>query len=119
MRRALSSPVIGLLFPPPEPAADLIVAGISLLDRQARQLRHAGVDRIIIVDPIPLQPLPAGTETRHSAELAAAVPADARVIFLAPGLVIDERAIAAMLATKGAALLVSPGTGQAAQGVER
>ncbi|OYU14365.1 MAG: hypothetical protein CFE37_11205 [Alphaproteobacteria bacterium PA4] len=111
--------MIGLLFPPPEPAADLIVAGITVLERQTRQLRHAGVGRIIIVDPVPLQPLPAGTETRRSAELAAAVPADARVIILAPGLVIDERAIAAMLASEGAALLVSPGNGTAASGVER
>lgn len=129
MRRALSSSVIGLLFPPPEPAADFIVAGISLLERQARQLRHAGIDRIIIVDPVPLQPLPAGAETRRSAELAEALPADARIIVLAPGIVIDERAIAAMLetpglatpgrATPGLALLVSPGNGQAVQGVER
>ena len=110
---------IGLLFPPAEPADTLVVGGIGILERQARQLRHAGVAELIAVDVVPLTPLPAGVVAVATAALAGIVGAGDRVVAIAPGLVIDDRAVAAVLAAPVPALLTADATQPGATGVER
>ncbi len=109
---------IGLLFPPSEAASALIVGGIGILERQARQLRRAGVSEILIVDPVPLQPVPAGVAMAKAADLAR-IDITARVIVVAAGLIVDERAIAAVLRAEILALLVQDATLPGAAGIER
>ncbi len=111
--------IIGLLFPPAEPQSALLIGGIPVLERQARQLRRAGVTRIIVVDAVPLQTLPAGVETVSSRQVAASLGANTTVICIAAGLVIDERVIAAMLAAPAPALLVSTAAAMPGAFVER
>ncbi len=111
--------IIGLLFPASDPQASLVAAGISILERQARQLRRAGADALFAVDVVPLTQLPAGVTAISAAALADAVQPGDRVIALAAGLIIDERGIAAVLAAQAPALLVWDATQPGAQGVER
>lgn len=110
---------IGLLFPPAEAQAALLVGGISVLERQARQLRDAGVDWLFAVDVVPLTQLPAGVTAVAAAALADEVLSDDRIIAIAAGLVLDERAIAVVMAAPAPALLVWDATQPDAVGVER
>lgn len=108
---------VGVLLAPEAPLLDLKVGGISTMERQARMLRRAGVTRLLLVGAEPLTLVPEGVETVSVRGLGAQVAGAGLVIVLAPGLVIDERAVAAVLAVDGPAMLVSDGT--SAQAVER
>jgi hypothetical protein len=98
---------IGLLCSAAETPAVLAVGGISVLERQMRQLRRAGLETIIACDIEPLTPLPAGVEPVPVRAIAGLIAAADLVLTIAPGLVIDDRAIDAVLAAGGAALLVA------------
>lgn len=88
---------IGLIFPQGPPA--LSVGGIDIAERQVRQLRRAGVARLLAVDVVPLTILPADVEPIRAADLVTAItPAD-HVVVMSPGLVIDERALTTVLAS--------------------
>lgn len=97
---------IGLIFMGDEPR--LLVGGIPIAERQARQLRRAGVTAIRAVDVVPLTVLPAGVEPVAAGDLATAIAADDLVVVMAPDLVTDERALALLLAASAPALLVDP-----------
>ncbi len=110
---------IGLLFPPAEDVALLVVGGIGIMERQVRLLRRAGVTRFFAVDVAPLTPLPADVEAIKPSALASIIGRGDRVVAVASGLIIDERAIAAMLAAPVPAILTS-GAGRPDRcGVER
>jgi 1L-myo-inositol 1-phosphate cytidylyltransferase / CDP-L-myo-inositol myo-inositolphosphotransferase len=110
---------VGLLFPPSEPQASLVAGGIGVLERQARQLRRAGVETLLAVDVVPLTPLPAGVVATTAMALPGAIAAADRVVVIAAGLIIDERAIAAVLEAPVPALLCGDAGGPGAVGAER
>ncbi len=110
---------IGLLFSAAETPTSLVVGGISTLERQARQLRRAGVETLLASEIEPLTELPEGVEMLAVSALRGRIAADDRVIVLAPGLVIDERAIAAVLAAAAPAMLVAKDGNGAGVGIER
>ncbi len=113
---------IGLIFssdPAGDGAANPTVAGISVLDRQARLLRRGGCEAVFAVDVVPLTVLPAGVEAVAAPGLDSVIGAGDRVLAIAAGLIVDERAIDAMLAAPVPALLVADATRPGAQGVER
>ena len=110
---------IGLLFMPAEPVAALVAGGLSLVERQVRQLRRAGADRVLITGMQPLAAFPAGAEPVSLTQLDASVADDDRVIMLARGLIVDERALTAIFAAPLPTLMVSDATRLEAQGVER
>ncbi|MFZ4690744.1 MAG: CDP-alcohol phosphatidyltransferase family protein [Polymorphobacter sp.] len=97
---------VGLLFPPVETPASLVAGGITVLERQARQLRRAGATALFVIDVVPLTELPRGVEAISSSTVAAHIADDDRVVAIAAGLIVDERAITAMLAAPPPALLV-------------
>ncbi|MBC7520413.1 MAG: CDP-alcohol phosphatidyltransferase family protein [Sandarakinorhabdus sp.] len=99
--------------------ATLIVGGVTVLERQARQLRRAGVSTLLLVDAVPLTVLPDGVEAAATAQLPALIAADDRVVTIASGLVIDERAIAAVLDVEAPAMLVCDAAAIAAVSIER
>ncbi len=74
---------------------------------------------IFAVDVVPLTQLPAGMTALAAAALADAIQPSDLVIAIAAGLIVDERAIAAVLAAPVPALLVWDATLPGAQGVER
>lgn len=110
---------VGLLFPSGHDPEPLVVGGISVLERQARQLRLAGIAQLYAVDVMPLTVLPEGVEAVSAARLVGLIDAEDRVVALASGLVIDDRAIAAMMAMPGPALLVCDAKAPGAVCVER
>ncbi|WP_188762086.1 CDP-alcohol phosphatidyltransferase family protein [Sandarakinorhabdus glacialis] len=110
---------VGLLFSPLEHQAMLVAGGIGVLERQARQLRRAGIDELYAVDLVPLTPVPAGVKAITAAALPGHVSAEDRVVIIAAGVILDERAIAAVLAATGPALLVADAARPGAVGVER
>ncbi|KAB7648410.1 hypothetical protein [Polymorphobacter fuscus] len=109
--------LVGLIFPATGATAALLVGGLTVMERQARTLRGLGAQRLVVVDPEPLTVLPAGAEMARAAQLADLVAPGDRVIAVASGLIVDVRAMAAMLATPAPALLVRQGG--AADYVER
>ncbi len=120
--------MIGLLFPAEDEVTTLVIGGISILARQARQLRQAGATQLLIVDPEPLSEVPEGAEPISRAALAQRVSPDVPVLAIAPGLIIDERAITLVAGAAAPALLVSLATpadvataapGTAPPGIER
>ena len=123
MRLALSRwgvmRTVGLLISPAETFASLVVGGITVAERQARQWRRAGVETLLMVDPVPLTLLPTGTETVTTAALAQKLEPGDRVMVISSGVVIDERAITAMLAAPMQSLLVRDAALPGAGGVER
>lgn len=113
---------IGLLFSAADAPAALVVGGITVLERQARQLRRAGMDIILACDIEPLTPLPAGVEPVSVAALATLAGPGDRIVAIAPGLVIDDRAIDSVLAAGGAAILIArdgAASGVPGVGIER
>lgn len=110
---------IGLIFLPEPPPLPIIVGGISVAERQARQLRRAGAERLYAVDVVPLTVLPEGVEAVSAAALPALIGHQDRVLAIAAGLVIDERAIAAVTAAPMPALLVADARAEPLRGVER
>jgi phosphatidylglycerophosphate synthase len=116
---------IGVLLAPAADVAGLVVAGLSLIERQARTLRHAGCAPLLLVGAEPLTTVPDGVEAVSLAGLGARLAAEEAglapglAVVLAPGLVIDSRAVAAVLEVDGPAMLVSDGGLVPAPGVER
>ncbi len=106
-------PPVALLSPAPEAVlvAPLVVAGRSVLERQVRQARLAGAARIIVVGGV--HP---GAETVAAAELVTQLVDHDLVLVLAPGVVADERIVAAVCAVDGPVLATWP---VAHGGVER
>ena len=110
---------VGLLFPAQDAAAALVVGGISVLERQARQLRHAGVTVLFAVDVVPLTVLPEGVEAISAAQLPARMASGERVVMIAAGLVIDDRALDAVLNATAPAMLVCDAAAPGAVCLER
>jgi phosphatidylglycerophosphate synthase len=110
---------VGLLFASSQDPEPLVVGGISVLERQARQLRRAGVSNLYAVDVVPLTVLPGGVEAVAASQLPDLLTPNDRVVALSAGLVIDDRAIAAMLAVPAPALLVCDANAPGAVCVER
>ncbi len=108
---------IGVLLAPEAFQAGLVIGGITLLERQARTLRRAGCTTLLLVAPQPLTKVPEGVETVTMAGLPARMADAGFAVVLAPGLTIDERAVAAILDVEEAAILVSDGASHG--GVER
>ncbi|MFZ4109444.1 MAG: CDP-alcohol phosphatidyltransferase family protein [Polymorphobacter sp.] len=90
-----------------ETPASLVVGGITVLERQARQLRRAGATVLFAIDVEPLTNLPAGVEAIGAAALADRINRGDRVAVIAAGLIVDERALDAVLAAPAPAMLVS------------
>ena len=110
---------VGLLFQASETPASLLVGGITVLERQARQLRRAGATLLFAIDVEPLTELPAGVEAIGPGALTSRINAGDRVATIAAGLIIDERAIEAVLAAPAPALLVCDPTRADAVAIER
>jgi hypothetical protein len=89
---------IGVLLAPEAPASSLIVGGLTILERQARTLRRLGCARLFLAAAPPLTLVPEDVETISVSGLPAALVGAGMVVVLAPGLVIDERPVAALLA---------------------
>lgn len=94
---------IGVLLAPEAPASSLIVCGQTILERQARTLRRMGCARLLLVAAPPLTLVPEGVETASVFDLTAALHGAGAVVVLAPGLVIDERLVAAVVGAAGGA----------------
>jgi phosphatidylglycerophosphate synthase len=110
---------VGLLFPATETPVSLLFGGITVLERQARQLRRAGATLLFAIDIEPLTELPAGVEAIGPGALASRINASDRVATIAAGLIIDERAIDAVLAAPAPALLVCDPARPDAVAIER
>jgi len=105
---------IGLLFLATETPTSLVVGGITVLERQARQLRRAGATLLFAIDVEPLTNLPVGVEAIGAAALADRISPGDRVAVIAAGLIVDQRALDAILAAPAPAMLVSdPGRADA------
>jgi phosphatidylglycerophosphate synthase len=104
-------PVLALLMTGDAMPGDLlpglgVVAGITLVERQVRQLLHAGVDKVLLLAPV-LPDALAGRLLADKRVQAVATPealsralagSEEPCLVLAPGLLIDQRVIAALLA---------------------
>ena len=110
---------VGLLFPAVDPPASLRVGGITILERQARQLRRAGATLLFAINVEPLTEMPAGVEAVTPSALITRINASDRVASIAAGLIIDERAIEAVMVAPAPALLVSDSARAGAAAVER
>ena len=89
-------PLIALLAAAPEVPleAPLTVVGRPVLDRQVRQARHAGATRVLVLG----EPLGFGEAVPGPVAAAALIADEDLVLVLAPGLVADERIVAAVIA---------------------
>jgi len=88
--------LIALLAAAPEVPLDpaLTVVGRPVLGRQARQAHHAGAARVLVLGgPVAQGEMVAGPDAA-----AASLADDDLVLMLAPGLVVDERIVAAVIA---------------------
>jgi phosphatidylglycerophosphate synthase len=103
--------LIGVLMAPAADVAGLNVAGLSLVERQARLLRRAGCTTLLLVGAEPLTPVPEGVELVPIPSLPGrlAGAGTAQVMLVSPGVVLDERAVKALAAIDGPAILVSNG----------
>ena len=87
---------IALLFAEGDaPLGALHVAGTSVLDRQLRQLRYAGIEAIVVGGGMPSAGFDAVAD---AGALRHRLADDDQVLVLAPGLVVDERIVSAILA---------------------
>ena len=94
------------------------VAGGRAVDRQIRQLRHAGVERILVLGEAPAAH--DIVQVADPAALARSLSAGDAVIVVAAGLVLDERIVAAMLAAPVPSVAVWPAVTAGVQpGTER
>lgn len=94
------------------------VAGGRAVDRQIRQLRHAGVSRILVLG----EPggAPGVTHVAEAKALAGMLAPGDAVLVVAAGLVLDERIVAAMLAAPVPAVATWPAAAGSVQlGTER
>lgn len=100
-----------------EPAGLGVVGGISLLERQVRMALKAGARRVLVVAPALTADLGARLSEEPGVERAATAGQLAerlqgetrRVLMLAPGLLIDERLVAALVAAAPVPLLLAFG----------
>ena len=99
-------PLAALLSPPPEAvlAPPLVIAGRPLLERQRRQARHVGARRVVIVTGV------------GDLALIEEIADGDYVLALAPGVVVDERVVAAVVSLGGPVIATWPA---AFGGVER
>ncbi|MGI4880242.1 MAG: hypothetical protein ACRYG4_22460 [Janthinobacterium lividum] len=114
--------LVAVLFvPPPSPrvsAAPLLVGGLSVLERQARQARRAGARRIVVVGPLAWGAAAADTMTvADPAGLARLLSDDVGVLLFAEGVVLDDRIVRAVAAAAPAGVALWPAS--AARGTER
>lgn len=113
-----------------EPHASIRVGGVRLIERQIRQARSAGAERVLILAERMPPGLAAGLDEARRRDSAVEVvrapsslvgqiaPTD-RVLVLDEGLVIDERAIEAVLAEDGESVISTWPAGAAPAGAER
>lgn len=90
-------PIVAVLFaapPPPGVAAPLIAGGITVLERQRRQVRRAGVSRVIVVGDTPFDP--------------ASLDGDGNVLVIDPGIILDDRIVALVAAAVAPAVATWP-----------
>jgi len=129
--------LVGLLFAVQETEdragglrAALPLAGVALVEHQARLLTEAGAAQVIVLCPRPTPPLAdavAGLTRRGAdaataataAEAAALLRPSARLLMLADGLVATADAVAALTRVSGDALLVLSDRGEVPAGLER
>jgi len=106
--------MVGESGPGVEPAGLGVVGGISLLERQVRMALKAGASRVLVVAPALTADLgarlseePLVERVATAAQLAERMAGEARrVVHLAPGLLIDDRLVLALLgAGEGPTLL--------------
>ncbi|HEY6917426.1 MAG TPA: hypothetical protein VI381_07270 [Allosphingosinicella sp.] len=102
--------------------ATLTLAGRTLIERQARLAAAAGADPIVVLAE--QQPLALGSAlerlradgiavsvARNAGEAAFAIPAEARLLFMADGLVADESHVSRVLNAGGPVILTLPDFG--------
>jgi hypothetical protein len=90
-------PIVAVLFAAPSPpgvAAPLIAGGITVLERQRRQVRRAGVSRVIVVGDTPFDP--------------ASLDGDGNVLVIDPGIILDDRIVALVAAAVAPAVATWP-----------
>lgn len=94
-------PLIALLAPLPQVplSPPLTVVGRDVLDRQVRQAHHAGAERVFVLGG----PSRYGEAVPGPGAAAALIGDDDLILMLAPGLVADERIIAAVITNAPAA----------------
>jgi phosphatidylglycerophosphate synthase len=107
-----------------EPLATMLTGGLSLIERQTRQVTAAGATRVVVLaermslrltgvlDHIRASKVEVSV-ARSPAELTPLLSADDDVLFLEEGLVIDQRVLEAAIAHPAPVLAVWPATGQA------
>ncbi len=101
---------IGEAAPGERPPGLAEVAGITLVERQVRQVRLAGVERVLLLAPVLPDALAARLGRDPAVQRVATPEAAARAmaaddglcLVIAPGLLADQRMIAAMLAPPAA-----------------
>lgn len=110
-----------------EPAGLGQVGGISLLERQVRMVLKAGAQRVLVVAPALTADLGARLSEEPKVERVATADALAerlqgegrRLLLLAPGLLIDDRLIAALLSSDRTPVLLAFGDGAQPPAAER
>jgi phosphatidylglycerophosphate synthase len=113
--------LIGIILAPTADIANLAVAGLGLIERQARHMRRAGCQALLLVGAEPLTTVPQDVEPVSVAALPARLAeiGAREALVISPGLVLDERAIRATLSQSGPAMLVSSGILVPPPGMER
>jgi phosphatidylglycerophosphate synthase len=112
-------PLTALLTPPPELplTSPLQVGGRSVLVRHARLAEVAGIKRVLVLGeagPPGVQPV------RRVADLGAMIADDDLVLMLFPGVIVDERIVAAVCALGAPVIATWPAVGAGKHaGVER
>lgn len=109
-----------------EPAGLGVVGGISLLERQVRMALKAGAAQVLVVAPALTADLgarlseePAVVRLAQPEQLAERLVGETRpVLMLAPGLLIDERLVSALVADRSSPVLLAFG-GEPPAGAER
>ena len=110
-----------------EPAGLGQVGGISLLERQVRMALKAGAARVLVLAPALTADLGARLSEEPKVERVATADAIAerlagegrRLLLLAPGLLIDDRLVAALLGSEQEPVLLAFGDGLQPAGAER
>ena len=109
----LAMPMVAVLFAPPPPAGvssePLSVGGLGLLERQIRQVRRAGATRIVVLGPRDWSQSDDDVVIAvSSTALARLIGEDETVLLVAPGLVVDERIFAVVVAAIPATAASAP-----------
>lgn len=116
--------MVALLFGPAEPPfAGARIAGVDLIERQARQVRHAGAARVFVLNGRRRYDSNS-VNLDDAAMLGPRLQDDDTVLVLGQGLVVDDRIIAAVMAAaaaihSGGAVVATWPAAAARRGVER